>query len=103
MIIVQILTQFAAQCVALVLIRRYRKDIHRPFSMPLYPLPAIVALLGWLYILATGEAVYVLTGIALVAFGVLAYLWRARRLAEWPWSGDVSTMPRPAGSSSQSK
>ncbi len=103
MIIVQILTQFAAQCVALVLIRRYRKDIKRPFSMPLYPLPVIVALLGWLYILATGEAVYVLTGIALVAFGVLAYLWRARRLAEWPWSGDVSTMPRPAGSSSQSK
>ena len=91
LIIVQILTQFAAQCVAVVLLRRYRKDIARPFSMPLYPLPVVLALLGWLYILATSEIVYVLAGLLLLGLGVLAYLWRARGLHEWPWQKRLLT------------
>jgi amino acid transporter len=86
LIILQILTQFAAQCVAVVLIRRVRKDIVRPFSMPLYPLPVLIALGGWLYILFFSEKEYVLTGLALLVFGIAAYLWRARRLNEWPWA-----------------
>ena len=85
LIILQILTQFAAQCVAVILIRRMRKDIVRPFSMPLYPIPVLVALAGWLYILFSSEREYVLWGFALLVFGVGAYLWRARRLGEWPW------------------
>ncbi len=85
LIILQILTQFAAQCVAVVLIRRRRKDIQRPFSMPLYPLPVLIALAGWLYILLSSERVYVLVGLALLVFGVASYLFRARRLAEWPY------------------
>ena len=86
LIIVQILTQFAAQCVAVVLLRRYRTNIPRPFSMPLYPLPVLVALAGWLYILGSSGAVYVLIGLAMLAFGIAAYLWRAKSLAEWPWA-----------------
>ena len=85
LIILQILTQFAAQCVAVVLIRRVRKDIARPFSMPLYPLPVIVALGGWLYILVSSELPYILIGCAMLVVGVGAYLWRAKRLGEWPW------------------
>ena len=87
LIILQILTQFAAQCVAVVLIRRMRKDIVRPFSMPLYPLPVLIALGGWLYILFFSEKGYLLTGLALLVFGIAAYLWRARGLNEWPWAG----------------
>ncbi|MDQ2712401.1 MAG: amino acid permease [Acidobacteriota bacterium] len=85
LIIVQILTQFAAQCVAVVLLRRYRTNIPRPFSMPLYPLPVLVALAGWLYILVSSGAAYVLIGLAMLALGVGAYLWRAKSLGEWPW------------------
>ncbi len=85
LIIVQILTQFAAQCVAVVLLRRYRTNIPRPFSMPLYPVPVLVALAGWLYILVSSGAVYVFIGLAMLAFGITAYLWRAKRLGEWPW------------------
>ncbi len=86
----QILTQFAAQCVAVVLIRERRKEIARPFSMPLYPLPVILALLGWLYILVTSEWVYVVAGLILLALGVIAYLWRARGLEEWPWAARLA-------------
>ncbi len=90
LIVVQILTQFAAQCIAVVLIRKRRRDIVRPFSMPLYPLPVIVALLGWMYILATSELKYVVAGLILLGLGIVAYLVRARSLSEWPW-GNVDT------------
>lgn len=86
LIILQILTQFAAQCISVILIRRLRKNIQRPFSMPFYPLPVIIALGGWLYILLSSETPYQLTGLALLAFGILSYLWRAKRLAEWPFA-----------------
>jgi amino acid transporter len=84
--VIQILIQFMAQCVAVVAIRRYRPDIPRPFSMWLYPFPAVVALGGWLFILVASGLVYVLSGLVLMAVGILAYLWRARRQAEWPFA-----------------
>jgi amino acid transporter len=89
LIVIQIITQFAAQCVAVILIRRYRRNIKRPFSMPLYPVPVLVALAGWIFILASSGAVYVLSGFALLGFGIAAYLWRAYRKAEWPWNREV--------------
>ncbi len=85
LIIIQIMTQFAAQCIAVILIRRWRQDIARPFSMPLYPIPALVALAGWLFILAESGRVYIVSGFALLIFGIVAYLWRARGIAAWPW------------------
>jgi amino acid transporter len=84
--VIQILIQFMAQCVAVVALRRYRPDIPRPFSMWLYPVPAVVALGGWLFILVASGLVYVLSGLLLMAVGILAYLWRARRQAEWPFA-----------------
>ena len=86
LIIIQIMTQFAAQCIAVILIRRLRKEIARPFSMPLYPIPALVALCGWLFILAESGGVYILSGFSLLAFGIAAYLWRAREKGGWPWN-----------------
>lgn len=83
--VIQILIQFMAQCVAVVLLRTYRRDIARPFSMWLYPAPVIVALGGWLFILVASGLTYVLAGLGLMAIGILAYLWRARRRAEWPF------------------
>ncbi|MBV8550307.1 MAG: amino acid permease [Acidobacteriaceae bacterium] len=90
LIIIQIVTQFAAQCIAVTLIRRRRKDIARPFSMPLYPIPALVALAGWLFILASSGSIYILSGFFLLVFGIGAYLWRARRIAVWPWDAPIT-------------
>src|SRR5437868_15241085 len=47
---VQILLQFVWQCAAVILLRRYRPDIAKPFRMWLYPIPAVVSLAMWLYI-----------------------------------------------------
>jgi amino acid transporter len=85
LIVIQIVTQFVAQCFAVVLIRRNRKDIQRPFQMPLYPLPVILAALGWLYILYESGWTYIASGIGLVIAGSGVYLLRANRLKQWPF------------------
>ena len=41
---VQILLRFVWQCAAVILLRRYRPDIPQPFTMWLYPLPALLSL-----------------------------------------------------------
>lgn len=95
LLVIQIVTQFAAQCIAVIVLRTRRPEIHRPFNMPLFPIPALIALAGWIFILATSGVVYVLSGIALVALGIGAYLWRARRTQEWPWhSADEALLTR---------
>jgi amino acid transporter len=88
LIVIQIVTQFAAQCIAVVIIRRYRKHIGRPFSMPLYPLPVVIALLGWFYILGTSGLPYLTAGFALLGLGIAAYLWRAKASLQWPWGSE---------------
>ena len=85
LIVIQVLIQFLAQVVAIPLIRR-RPDIPRPFQMPLYPLTAIIAFAGWLYILIASGWVFILWGVGLFAVGTAAYLVRARRVQEWPFA-----------------
>jgi amino acid transporter len=87
LIVIQVLIQFVAQILAVTLIRRNRPDIHRPFQMPAYPVPSIIALLGWLYILVASGLPYILAGFGLLALGVAAYLWRAHGEGEWPFGG----------------
>ena len=88
LIVIQVMIQFMAQVVAVTLIRRRRPDIARPFKMPLYPWTSIVAFLGWAYILVASGLRFIVAGVVLVAFGVLAYLWRARRAGDWPFEGE---------------
>ena len=85
LIVIQIATQFIAQCFAVVLIRKNRPDIERPFRMPLYPLPVFLASFGWLYILYESGLVYIASGLGLVLIGTCVYLMRAHRLREWPF------------------
>ena len=86
LLIIQILTQFIAQCVCVILIRKYRKDIRRPFAMYLYPMPVVVALAGWLFILVSSEMRFIAGGLLTVTAATGAYLWRARSRREWPFA-----------------
>jgi amino acid transporter len=83
LMVIQILIQFVAQVVGVVLIRR--RGIERPFEMWLYPLPAFVAGAGWIVILVASGAVYVVAGVALTALAIAAYLAHARRTRQWPF------------------
>jgi amino acid transporter len=86
LLVIQILIQFLAQTVAVTLVRRYRKDLKRPFHMWLYPLPSLIAAGGWIWILFSSGLVFVLAGLGLMAIGVGSWLVRARASKEWPFA-----------------
>jgi len=70
---VQILLQFVWQCAAVMLLRRYRPDIAKPFKMWLYPLPALVSLAMWLYIFVSAPTAGIVFSVAFFAVAVAAY------------------------------
>jgi amino acid transporter len=70
---VQILLRFIWQCIGVVLLHRYRKDIAQPFVMWLYPLPAIISLALWLYIFFTGPMEGILFSVAFLLASVGAF------------------------------
>jgi amino acid transporter len=70
---VQILLQFVWQCAAVMLLRRYRPDIAKPFRMWLYPLPALVSLAMWLYIFFAAPLSGMIFSVAFFAAAVAAY------------------------------
>jgi hypothetical protein len=65
-----------------ILLRRYRPDIPQPFTMWLYPAPALLSLALWLYIFFTGPREGIAFSFAFLAVSVAAYaiFARARRL-----------------------
>lgn len=89
MIVLQILLQFLAQCAAIFVLRRKRNASERPYSMPLYPLPVLIAIAGWLYILIASGLRFILGGLFIAILGAAAFLWHARRQGEWPFQSQV--------------
>jgi len=75
----RILIQFIGQIAALEVLRRTRPDVPLPFRMWLYPLPSVLALVGWLYVFVTSGWTFVLCGLGVLASGVVAFeVWRRR-------------------------
>ncbi len=70
---VQILLRFAWQCVAVLLLARYRKDIPQPFRMWLYPIPALLSLALWIGLFFTGPRSGVWFSLGFLALGLAAY------------------------------
>jgi amino acid transporter len=70
---VQILLQFIWQCAGVILLRRYRPDIAKPFKMWLYPVPALVSLAMWLYIFLSAPTAGIVFSVAFLAVAVAAY------------------------------
>jgi amino acid transporter len=75
---VQILLRFIWQCAAVVLLRRYRADIAQPFTMWLYPWPAILSGALWLFIFFTGPWEGTAFSFAFLLAGVGTY-WLFKR------------------------
>jgi len=70
---VQIATIFVWQCAGVMLLRRYRRDLPQPFTMWLYPVPALVALALWMYVYATGPTAGIAFSVGFLALSMAAY------------------------------
>ncbi len=95
LVITRILLQFSLQQIGVILLRIRRPDLPRPFRIPLYPLPPLVAMAGFAFMLFDprrahakgGSGLFELYGaIAIAVSGTLIYLFRAHRLAQWPFA-----------------
>jgi amino acid transporter len=88
LVITRILLQFLPQQVGVMLLRIQRPELVRPFRIPLYPLPPLIALAGFVFMLVNrGHALVELAVAAAIAVsGTLIYLIRARRLGQWPFA-----------------
>ncbi len=73
LLMIQIVTWFIAQCIGVVLLRRRFNQTVRPFSMPWYPWPVIIAIAGWIFIFVMNGWQYMLSAIVLVIIGVVAF------------------------------
>jgi amino acid transporter len=88
LVITRILLQFLLQQGGVILLRIQRPELPRPFKIPLYPLPPLAAIAGFIFILMNrAQAV---TGLAVAAgigaSGTVIYLIRARGLQQWPFA-----------------
>jgi fructoselysine transporter len=85
----RLLVQFVGQAVGVMLLRKNWPREKLPFKMWLYPLPAVLTILGWAWLFwQTGPARK--WGLLEIGLGVLAYLIRARMMREWPFKRNGS-------------
>jgi amino acid transporter len=86
LVAMRVLVQFIAQIGAVMLLRRLRPDMPRPFRIWLYPLPALVALVGWIFIFLTTETKLQRGALAALGLGIIAFLLWSRIEKAWPFA-----------------
>jgi amino acid transporter len=64
-----------------------------PFRMWLYPVPALVALTGWIFVFLSSGTAAMAFGLGSVALAMLAFLIGARRRAAWPFTALEPRLP----------
>ncbi|MEO6829051.1 MAG: APC family permease [Acidobacteriaceae bacterium] len=88
LIVTRIVFQFLLQAIGLVAFRKHLGGQPNPFKMPLYPIPALLAIAGFLFVLFQGAdlskeikfaAILLLTGLGI-------YLLRSLARKEWPFA-----------------
>ena len=87
LVVIRIMLQSLVQAIGVIVLRVRRPDLPRPFRMWFYPLPALIAAIGFSYILfvrvnALKEIRY---AVVILIVGIAIYMVRAWRQAEWPF------------------
>lgn len=88
LLVIRISVQYLMQILGLLWLRAHRPDFPRPFRMWLYPLPALLAAIGFLYVvIARKNAIREIRyATVIVVVGLLIFMLRSWRRKEWPFS-----------------
>jgi amino acid transporter len=91
LVVIRILLQFLLQSIGVIILRIRRPDIPRPFHMWLYPLPAILAAIGFVYILFSRPHFLkeIRYAAVLLIVGLSIYMVRSWKRGEWPFGGNL--------------
>jgi amino acid transporter len=88
LVVIRILLQFLVQAIGVIVLRVRRPELPRPFRMWLYPLPALLASAGFVFILF-GRANFgkeIRYAIVILLVGLAIYMARAWRSGDWPFA-----------------
>ncbi|HEY0239691.1 MAG TPA: amino acid permease, partial [Friedmanniella sp.] len=83
---VAVLVQSVAQIAALTVLRRRQPTLRRPYKQWLYPIPSIVALVGWVYVYVSATTLSILLSLGWIVAGVVAFLIWAKARRSWPFA-----------------
>jgi len=82
----RILIQFIGQTVGLILWHRDRKRTESlPYRMPMFPIPAILSILIWLFVFYFTGLKFIVGATTVIAIGVVVYFVWAKIRGDWPW------------------
>jgi amino acid transporter len=85
----RLLVQFIGQAVGVMILRRRWPEKRLPYKMWLYPLPALITILGWAALfVATGKR-FAIGGLIVIAAGICVYMVQAFVRREWPFGAPV--------------
>jgi amino acid transporter len=91
LIVTRILVQFMGQAVGLMVLRKRAPDMPRPYRMWLYPVPALLAVLGWIFVFATTEIRVIAFGLGVLALGGVAFVLWSWNTKRWPFGLEGAT------------
>jgi amino acid transporter len=89
LMVARILVQFVGHTIGLFVLRKTQPQVKLPFRMWLYPLPAILALAGWLYVFVSpafepGGWKFMTYAFTTICAGIAGYFILARKKHMWP-------------------
>ncbi|HEV3207869.1 MAG TPA: APC family permease [Terriglobales bacterium] len=92
LVVIRITLQFLIQAVGVIVLRIRQPDLQRPFRMWLYPLPALLASAGFIFVLVsrTNSMKQIRYALVILITGIVIYMVRAWRNREWPFTGPVA-------------
>jgi len=77
--------QFIGQAIGLIILRNSRRPVEFPYKMPLFPLPVILAIAMWLFILISTGSKLMTSGLVVISLGAIVYFIKAKIQKEWPF------------------
>ncbi|HEX3800986.1 MAG TPA: APC family permease [Verrucomicrobiae bacterium] len=85
LVTMRILVQFIGQIFAVMRLRKIKPASERPFKMWLYPLPALLALAGWIFLFVTSGENQMLYSTGALIVGIVAFLIWSAISGTWPF------------------
>jgi len=81
----RIMIQFIGQAVGLLILRSKKNRDMFPYKMPFFPLPVIIAIAMWFFILVSTGSKLMFSGIVVILVGAIVYFAKAKFQKEWPF------------------
>ncbi|MEP6927714.1 MAG: amino acid permease [Ginsengibacter sp.] len=81
----RIIIQFIGQGIGLLILRSRKTDIEFPYKMLLFPVPVILAIALWIFILISTGSHLVTGGLLIIFLGAIVYFIKAKIYGEWPF------------------